>query len=329
MKDARILIIENEQRWQEIAERTLRAGLGGDLDIDVVETYSAALGKLRNKDYELISADLALPDNLLDLEGSTLPEMQLLEAIRQTPRSTHCGIVILSAYPSFARARAALRGYRVYDFIDKFEIAGDEEKREEYVKASKSAIRNALLEQAAERDNVGQLLTLTFDARGVTEVELTGPGPRLHHRVERPWPIDFADLARRADNLNRSLARSEVDSWREDARSIGKTLYKALLDQPEVNEVFKTARALAGGKRSGLSLLFNGPPEGLSFPFELMTDGSEYLVLDHPVSRQVNGGGSDTVDRVFLQVRQNAGGEVGGDADPRRWSGHRRLHTGR
>jgi CheY-like chemotaxis protein len=291
MKDARILIIENEERWQDIASSTLREGLGGELEIDVAESYSVAQRKLRNKDYELISVDLALPDNVLDLEGSTLPEMQLLKEIRQNPRSAHCGVVILSAHPTFARARAALLRYKVYDFIDKFDIDENEERRDEYVEAAKSAIRNALLERAANRDGDGQLLSITFDARGVTGVELVGPGQRLFYPVDRPSPIDFAGLARRADDLNRRLAGGETDDWREEARSIGKALYDSLLEQPEFKEVLRTARVLAGSRRSSLSLLFNGPPEGLSFPFELMTDGSEYLVLEHPVSRQVNGGG--------------------------------------
>jgi hypothetical protein len=231
----------------------------------------------------LASADLALPDNLIDPEGSTLPEMQLLKEIRRDP---HCGIVILSGHQTAARVRAALRSYKVNDFLDKLKF-----KEDEYVEAAKSAIRECLLARAAERDAAGQLLTVTFDARAVINVELGGLGPRFSHRVERPLPIDFADFASRADGLNRSVATSDAEGWRDEARSIGKSLYKALLDQPEVNEVLKTARALAGRERSGLSLQFNGPPEGLSFPFELMTDGEEYLVLDHPVSRRVDNAG--------------------------------------
>src|SRR5437868_6519749 len=121
MSDTRILVIEDEEPWQEIVPRTLRRGLGDGVQIDVKGNYSDALEAIQNEDYDLISIDLELPDDVRDLEKSDLPGMILLKEIRKNPRNINCGLIILTAHPTFERVREALRSYKVWDFLDKFD----------------------------------------------------------------------------------------------------------------------------------------------------------------------------------------------------------------
>lgn len=270
---------------------TLREELGGALQIDRAPNYAQALEAMRNETYELISVDLAFPDDMGDPTKSTLPGMLLLKEIRRNPRNMDCGIIILSANSTVARVRQALRIYKVYDFQDKYEF---DEKKDEYVEAAKSAIRGALLQRAAVRVDNSYQYSVTFDEKSFIKGELVEPDQRLTYHIEHPSPVDFADLARRADELNQRLANGDYDTWRVEARSIGKTLFKALAGHLQVGDGFSTARVLASKRPSRLSLQFSGPPEGLSFPFELMSDGDEYLALKHVITRRVEGAGNAT-----------------------------------
>jgi CHAT domain-containing protein len=284
--DVRVLVVDDEIFWQEELPKALHCGLGEGLRVDVAPDYQAALTAIQNKDYDLISVDLGLPDDVELLARGDLPGMHLLAEIRRNPRSTNCGLVVLSAHQTVARVRKALRSYNVYDFLDKFEFTSAPGG---YIEAAKSAIRGTLLEQASAKDRLGYRFILSFNEKGFVNVELTGPNFRSSQPIDSPKTIDFADLAGRADRLNSWVNSEDAEGWRREARSIGEALYKSLIDHAQIQELLATARALTGSNPSNLALQFSGPPSGLSVPFELTRDSSDYLVLDHIMTRHLIG----------------------------------------
>jgi CheY-like chemotaxis protein len=282
----RILVIEDDEFWQDIVSKTLRRGLGEGLQIDVEFDYNDGMKAIQNANYDLISIDLELPRNIEELSKTDLPGMTLLKEIRKNPRSVSSGLLVLSGHRTAERVREALRNYKVYDFFDKFSF---EAEQDDYVYAAKAAIRGAFLEQAALRQDNSYKFSVSYDQDYFLQGELSGPGHRASYKVKSPLPVAFTDLARRADALNDTLYTGKLGQWRAEARSIGETFYKALVDHIPLLEGITAARSLTSKHPSSLFLQFCGPPEGLSFPFELMRTENEYLVIEHIITRRIDG----------------------------------------
>ena len=283
MLDTRILLIEDEPPWQEILTNALRRGFGADVRVDIAAQYSEVLARIQTQEYDSISIDLAFPD-VKDLGTSDLPGMLLLKEIRSNPRTRSCGLIILSGQTTVHRVREALKSYKVFDFLDKFEF-----KDYKYLEAAKCATRDALLERAITLQNESYRFSISYDNEKFLRAQLTGQSGHASYLIKSNSPVRLGDFARQADTVNARLSRGEIGDWRQEARSIGEALYNALASHAEFVEGFTAARTLTAKRPSQLTLEFAGPPEGLSLPFELLRRGSEYFVLDHVTTRRIEG----------------------------------------
>jgi CheY-like chemotaxis protein len=280
MSDLRILVVEDKQNWQDALPRILQR-LGGDVRVDVAPNYGIALEYIGRERYDLAVVDLALLGDPADRRESDQLGMELLRELRSSRRNRGCGLVVLTAYPTTARTRQAIRDYAAYDFVDKASF-----EDQSFVDTARAAILDARQKQAAVRASERYRLTMTFSQEQLTGSELIGPDRRTVYAVPELRRFPAADLARRADNLNLLVLQGGVDVWRPEARSIGDAIYQALAAERRILGDLTAARALAR-RFSDLWLEFSGPAAGLSVPFELLRDEDDYLGLSHVLTRRL------------------------------------------
>jgi CheY-like chemotaxis protein len=286
----RILVVDDRPRWQQVLQNTL--GLLGDgVRVDTATNYGEALRQIHDRPYDLVTIDLLLRGETEDPGETETQGMSLLRELRNSRyNSASCGLIVLTAYPSTARTRQALKEFAADDFLDKGEF--DEEP---FLAAARAAIRGARLRRAAGRAGARYRLTITLGRGQILGCELAGPDRRSSYNVARQVEIDQEDLARRGDLLNTLLLQPGGASvWRPEARSIGDALFNALAEDRRVLGDLVAARALAD-RFSDLAIQFSGPSECLGLPFELLRDNDDHLGLKHMLTRRlVIAGGSSS-----------------------------------
>jgi CheY-like chemotaxis protein len=280
MNDLRILVVEDRQNWQEALPQILQR-LGGEVHVDVAPNYGAALQYISNEDYDLAIVDLALLGDPTDPRDADQLGMELLRELRNSRRNQGCALVVLTAYPTTARTRRALRDYAADDFIEKAEF---DDRR--FVEVAQGAILSARLRQAAVKAVARYRLTVTFSQEHLVGSELGGPDRRASYTASHPLRFNVTDLARRADNLNWMILQGGVGKWRHESDSIGRAIYDVLAGERHVLGDLIAARALAQ-RFSDLWLQFSGPAIGLGIPFELLRDEDDYLCLNHILTRRL------------------------------------------
>lgn len=289
MTDVRILIVDNEDNWLESLPKVLWQRLDPNLKIEVAKSYAEALQKVKSKSYDLVSVDLELLGEINPSANPTLGGMDLLRECRSSARNQGCGLMILSGRATPGAVYEALEGFGINVYMDKSNFADGAP----YVVAVQTAIRRARLQQAKRELETRYHLTVTCNQNSLVRGVLVGPNHRSETpEIKNPIYVDFEDLARRADELNLRLGRGEVGAWRLEARSVGMAIYQAMAAQQQILSLLSTALALASSHAAGnLSLQFEGPPSGLSVPFELMRDEDEYFALSHILTRRLSQGG--------------------------------------
>lgn len=287
MSDVRILVVEDEESWQNSLPGLLSERLGPGLEVEVAGNYTEALQKVRRRSYDLVSVDLKLLGEINASAGPNLPGMDLLKECRASSRNQGCGLVVLSGYATPRAVYNALEHYGVNVFVDKADF-GDGGP---YIEAAQTAIRRARLMQAGRHLNNRFQLTVTYNQESLIRGDLTGPNHRSESQIDYPSPAGLNDLVRRADELNLRLNRGDGE-WRPAARSIGAAVYRTLVDQQLIFSLLSAAQAFTSSSAaSSLGLQFSGPPSGLGVPFELMRDEDEYFALKHILTRRLSQGG--------------------------------------
>lgn len=277
MSDTRVLLIEDESRWQDILKDALIRAFGKDT-FCLVEDYPAARKQIQSETFDLISIDLALPD-IPDLATADLPGMALLKDIRNNPRNANAGLLILSARTTVQRVREALRDYDVFDFLDKLDYTEDA-----YIDKARCAVRKALLERAENLQEQSYKFAITYNNDRFLRGELTGPATYNGYLADDNSSVPFDDFARRADDLNTLLINGDVE-WRGEARKLGDGLYAALIRNSELLQGLTTALTLTNKRPANLTLEFIGPVDGLSCPFELLRC-NDYFAMAHSILRR-------------------------------------------
>jgi len=277
MSSIRILLIEDEVRWQAILMEALDRAFE-DHSVCLVEDYATARKKIQAESFDLISIDLAL--DIKDLESVDLPGMLLLREIRNSSRNSSSGLIILSARTTAQRVREALKDYKVFDFLDKLEYL-----ESAYLEAAQCAVREALLEKAESLRNQSFKFSVTYDNERFLRGQLNGPGTQTLYRAGPNSTVAFDEFARRADNLNTTLWQGHTGEWRKEARKLGDGLYLSLVANADLLKGLTTALTLTNQRPANLTFEFIGPVEGLSCPFELLR-GSDYLAMDHVILRR-------------------------------------------
>lgn len=282
MSNLRILVVEDDLRWQQILHDTLQQ-IASTSPIEIARDAAAARHAFINQGYDLVTIDLSLGSEIpLDPLRGELPGMQLLRDLRGSRYNRlGCGLIVLTGYPTTARVRQALKEYHAEDFIDKTDF--DDRA---FMAVAKAAIRNARLRRTAVRARERYRLLLSFGPDRLISTELDGPDRRAIYAVPQPATFDTGELVQRADGLNALTLQGGAAAWRPEARAVGDAIYDALTGDRRVLGDLVSARALAD-RFSDLWIQFSGPAESLGLPFELLRDQDDYLGLAHILTRRL------------------------------------------
>ena len=281
MSDVRVLVVEDNARWQELLKEILQ-DLCENVQIDTAPNYKAAIQAITDQVYDLVTMDLELSGDPPDPSNPDQEGMQLLRVLRDSHyKQNSCGLIVVTAFGSLAHMRQAFRDYKVDDFIDKVEF--DDQK---FLEIARTAVRNLRLRRAVARSNARYRLTITCAQDQLIGSELSGPDRRAVYTAARPVSFGVEDLVRRTDNLNTLLLAANGTAWRPEARSIGDAIYQTLASEQRILGDLVAARALAD-RFSDLWIQFSSPPIGLGLPFELLRDSDDFLGFAHILSRRL------------------------------------------
>ena len=271
MTGLRILIVEDDDRWTDVFEKSLVSL--------VPETYRAldhdtAHSLLQQARFDLIILDLGLPG--VEPSVSEIGRgFELLKELRSGGLNDTAAILVVSGQIANAQVSEAMQRYKVHHFFDKLEF---DDKM--FLSKASDALLLARIKRAFRKHERRSRLRIVFDQSSVLGSELTGPKQRAYYPAKSPAKLSVSDFVRRANNINRLVIDGPA-TWRPEARALGQELYKILtLDHHIVT-------GLDTRPNSDLWLQFSGPAEGLGVPFELLHDGEEYLALKHVITREI------------------------------------------
>jgi CHAT domain-containing protein len=98
------------------------------------------------------------------------------------------------------------------------------------------------------------------------------------------------------------------DGWRARAKQVGINLYRNLIQPiPELESMLEVTRGTAAQEDpANVTLVFNGPRQYLSMPYELLYYRDFPLMVQHPICRQVSGVNvrGEHFDDFFSNLRQ-------------------------
>jgi ActR/RegA family two-component response regulator len=275
MSDARILVVDNDEQWRDVAGQLLST-LG---DVEFAEEMGKAVELIRRNSFGLAVVDLSMLGDPLDPLQSDELGMELLVPLKR--ESPHCRVIVLTGYATVPRALAAW-AHGAFWLIRK-EGFGD---GSELVEKARRALFEERLERAVKRHESTCRLTINFNETSLLGSELEAPERSASYDHDPPHPIDVTDLASRTDVLSFYVRHGLANFWRPAARSIGKELHTALTAAPHFLKGLSAAEAIST-KQSDIRLVFSGPSTGLGVPFELMHDLDDYLCLKHQITRRV------------------------------------------
>ncbi len=275
----RILIVEDESRWQKELKEILRSSIDG-VDIKIAPNYNVALENLADESYDLITVDLRLPGGPAEPQVSKAFGMNLLRELRNSRLNQSCGLIVISAAATIADARQAFRDYEAYEIIDKNSF-----DRLNFIETTQGAILNARLRYAAVKTSARSRLNILFGKEHFVGSELHGPDWRTTYISHNPKRLDTTDLIIRGDKLNLSMFPFGSKSWLSEVNFISNNIYNALANDVHILNDLNTAQNMVQPS-SDLWVQFSGPVFGLSIPFELLCKENDYLGLNYIFTRQ-------------------------------------------
>lgn len=160
-----ILIVEDDEEWQEILEETV-SGLNST--VEIAESSETALALIHSKPFHLIVIDLSL------IKGDATNEdgMSLSGEIFESGLFNATTVIMISAYASTKKMRQAFGKYKVVDFIPKEDFTSSEFRElvkqvlEEEVKIN----LNLEIRWAEGQANIAQVITnLLIDGKRVSK----------------------------------------------------------------------------------------------------------------------------------------------------------------
>jgi CheY-like chemotaxis protein len=286
----RILIIEDDEEWRDTLQQTLaQIAPHQQCDMKTAATFEEGVRAIRSQTYDLVTVDLNMPDAPTNAkEDQQAIALELADILRQSSsENVDCGLLIVTAYPTFDRLRQAVFNYRVDDFIDKHEFT-----QAACLHTARAALRRSFFRRADGRVKQRSTLDVYCSATSVTGYVLSGPEHHATKTVGSPQSFDAEGFVRRADELNTLHESGARVAWREETRAIGTELYQALTRDQDFLVQIGQARAVTQ-RRDNLQIRIRTPPEGLGLPFELLHDGGDYYCLAHQVVRRVDQIGND------------------------------------
>jgi CheY-like chemotaxis protein len=260
-----------------------------DNEPDVRRTYSGFLGdaghivRLASNEGEALLAitqensfDFVLVDVRLHEEGDEDESgLSLAMAIKKLDPKVH--IILMTGYkPRPAQIVRAVRYHGVVDFIEK--TTDIHERILKIIEEIRASNQKPVFEKVGDITQLGLSLT----GGQPTFVRARGRYVRSA-RTPKVLQVDVERYTRRVE-----IARRDPTNFRFQIREIGNELWREVFtEHPEAIEAYQ----LSAAKSQMLSLHFEGPRQFLALPLEFMRskEPEEYIVLQHPVSRFVQG----------------------------------------
>jgi CheY-like chemotaxis protein len=111
----RILVLDDEESWQNILARLLRAA---SFQVDVAGTVDEARTILNENFYHVVVADVSMVHG----DATNTEGLQLVSELKQDVHRGGMEVVLISAYANKSRLREAFKEFKVADFQDKFDF---------------------------------------------------------------------------------------------------------------------------------------------------------------------------------------------------------------
>lgn len=282
--NTRILIIEDNEDWQTDLKAILSVT---NAQITVCSNYSDAIICIREYQYDLITFDLLIPKSETSsflLDEKIKYGQELLEIMRtDSAKNKDTAAIVISAAGGWKDIIEVFRRYQIVDYFDK---GGSREgvspfSPKDFARTAQNAMVDTLITRSIGNisNTIDLIVELNLDGSMRCEVEGRDAKSDLVDASE------FSDFARRVKNINLLLHSGKQSDWRDEARGIGKALYRTLMTSSEFREAFVvcTSRAASHGKY--FRLIFSTYANGFFLPFELLHDGNEYLLQNYSILR--------------------------------------------
>jgi ActR/RegA family two-component response regulator len=262
-----ILIVDDNPDWR----KTLRGLLADEgYQIITAEDEAEALAAAVQTSFDLAIIDVRLHGDAADDESG----LSLAQSLKRI--APHMKVVLLTGYQ--ARADQVVKSIKflgVEDFIEKSSVGGGGG-------VELAAMVKKILDRPSFEHELDQL-SLSFEQGQPILVRTRG----AHVRALRT--IKVSQLSVPSYNRRAQEARGAPDP-RFNVKVIGEDLYRDIFEShQEVLSTFEDARVGS----EPLCLSFEGGRDFVGVPFEFifLDRPAEYLVLEHPVSRFINGVG--------------------------------------
>lgn len=284
-----VLIVENDESWFSALTTVALLATHGHAQCVYARSLETARSAIAQITFGCIFVDLGIPFRDAELDDPEENGMILLREIHKERLNHDSPCIVLTGRGKASQANIALTELGIFYFLGKNDF------NETVVVES---TRKALFEAAARRARViGETkykLTLGLTDTHLVFAQLSGPDRFRDLIPSDPVGFKAADFARRTNRLDllvsAKVREQTLNQWREDARAIGSELYKSLFEHQDFGKLLSAARDLPS-RASDLRLCFRGTRKSLGVPFELLHDDNHYLVVDHPIFRQVTTGG--------------------------------------
>ncbi|HVE72818.1 MAG TPA: CHAT domain-containing protein [Thermoanaerobaculia bacterium] len=270
-------MIDDASEWREILSLSLAAIPG--LEIQTASSVDEAWKALLLHEYDLVTVDISLvaivtPSAVINRGG-----FEILQRLRSEQASVDPALFVVSVHADMKHVMEAFDEYSVDAFFDKTGFP-----REAFVARARKAILASLVRTAERRVRRRCGVTISMSNDRFVSAELTGPVRKGSYYLDAAF--DGAGFAARADALNLRIEKGTSRVWPDEARTIGRELYQTLMKQPNLAEVL-----IRGGdftsRQDPTVIQFTGNAPALGVPFELLTDGSDYLCFEQIIVRRL------------------------------------------
>lgn len=243
-------------------------------EVDLAENGAVALSLLRNK-YDLVILDLKMPE----VDGT-----QVIETLKEM-RQKKPLVVLITAYPrDYDTAHIGVK-MGVQALLQKpFELA-------ELMGIVRELIQSRRQLLYLEREGLKSECnwTLMLSDAGTAFIQVEGLLNSKESCSLSLTQMDFLAASQQAETASTLFTTIEgvYGNAKLQAKNLGTNFFGKLF-MHNIQDSFIAASNVVSNN-SDLKLTFVGPRHSLKFPFEFLHDGSDYLILKHPVKRFLTG----------------------------------------
>lgn len=244
-------------------------------EVDIAENGAVAMRLIQN-DYDVIILDLKMPE----VDGT-----QIVEALSMIQPQKRPWVVLITAYPGAYETASIGIKMGVQVLLQKpFELTDLMRVIRELVSS-----RRQLLESANHGTKLQCNWTLALTEVGSAFIQVSGL-LNFADSCPLPWTRFDTLVAGQQTEVASAMINTSglLHSYRKfHAKNIGAELFEKLF-VGTIEKSFVAAGSMVLHSHD-LKLAFVGPRHYLNLPLEFLNDGSDYLILRHPMKRVITG----------------------------------------